>query len=158
MTAWSNNYHGCSITPLEFQHLWPCIFGSISVYFRSLPLLDLWQLCIRKSTWAEVFGGCKTPAIHSARQWTLYIFHWNLCMSHSFTVYTVGGAKGGGTGGARGAIAPPKIALWGSALRAIAMCYLLQFASPSAPPISYCFLRHWVELCLSVCRGSHFQP
>ena len=50
-------------------------------------------------------------------------------------------SKGGGTGGARGAITPPKIVLWGSALRT--MCYLRQCANPSAPPISYCFLRHW---------------
>jgi len=50
--------------------------------------------------------------------------------------------KGGRTGGARGAIASPKIALWGSAL--CTMCYLWQCASPSAPPISYCFLRPWV--------------
>jgi len=34
--------------------------------------------------------------------------------------------------GAKGAIAPPKIALWGSALRT--MCYLRQCASPSASP------------------------
>ena len=72
-----------------------------------------------------------------------FIWHW-CCrdMTKSYVTHHVYvKIKGGGTGGARGAIAPPKIALWGSALHT--MCYLRQCASPSAPPISYCFLRPW---------------